>query len=994
MNKTKVALASLVIAGMILGMLPSNVLAAVTIPTRLSGSTAAQTAVAIAEQEGWTGTAILASSASFGASDALTAGPLASFLKAPILLQEPGAVLNPDTKAELIKLNVTKVYVTSGTAVISQAVLNQLTGMGINVESLGGVDRFETSVNIAKKLVSLGAPVKKVAVAYGWVNQDALSIAPIASYANEPIILTQKAGLSDSAQAFLAANPDIVTADVVGGTSVIYASVLAQLPSPSRYAGVTAYDTNNQVIQKLASSINFGNVYIANGVTGIDALAGAPLAAQTQSAIVLTNGTVPAAAAFVNSKLTADSIVTSLGGSAVVTEAVLQGFAYNAPAVLAVSSVNALNSKQLQIKFNKEVDKETLIAKGGNNNQGYDTLPEGLLTITRVTPDLNKTIIGDNMLASLSSDGMTLTLTASLTDNDIHYMDGTYTIYIANGVATPEGQSLGTYSTTIVVNDTAAPVVTSAAYNPATGNIDVVYNEPLKYQPIIRVNDGSPVPLTTADSGSRTTFSFDARGYDKGSTVNVKASGAADYSGNVQLSTVSQNVSITMDETPLTVTSLTQDASNTFKIVFNKTLAGDALDSAADVRANLTVYSNGKTVNSSDINVTRDTDNDPTNRTFIVAFNNSDAPAYHIIYPSSSDTVTLQVKIMEGGLTDVFGNTNAEIDTTVKMTRVTTGPSLVYSILGPNSQSFYLRFDTAIYEGDDFDGIQVRENGVDQTSDFTTPVISGKILTISSFPSLNVANGTYTIYLPSKSLTDINENTSIGISIPITVTDSTNSAVTVNNVRNGNGDNSFVVTYSGKVGDSAIIASNYTLDGVTMPSGTDLYFTDPSKDVVVISLPDHSVNYSSVTSSLINVNVFDDNGNKVAPVSSDLSTVTVSDNVNPSLVSASLSGNMLTLTFDEKIAASGISTTGNLMNFLSITGGSQFLTDGGSVATAVDGNKVSFVITTGSSNWDTIKANSMITVKTLANANQKFLLDLNGNVPQDGITKVVSKSVS
>ena len=992
MKMTKVALASLVIAGMILSMLPSNAFAAVAIPTRLSGETAAQTAVAIAEQEGWNGgTAILASSASYGASDALTAGPLAAFLKAPILLQEPGAELNIDTKAELIKLRVTKVYVTSGTAVISQAVLDQLVGMGITVESLGGVDRFDTSVNIAKKLVALGAPVKKIAVAYGWLIQDALSIASIASYSNQPIILTEKTGLSASAQAFLAANLSIETSDVIGGTAVIDDTVLAQLPRATRHAGATAYDTNNQVIQDFASAINFGNVYIANGATGIDALAGAPLAAQTQSAIVLTNGTVPAAVTFVNGKLTAGSVVTALGGTAVVPESVLAGIAYNAPATLAVTSVSVLNNKQLQIRFNKAVDKETLIMKGENTEQEYDTLAKGLLSVTRVTVNPSKTVVGDDMLASLSADGMTLTLTASLVYNDTHYLDGTYTLHIANGITTPDGQLLGPYTTTITIDDSTAPVVTSATYNTATGNIDVVYSEPLEYQPNIRVNDGSPVALTTALLGSRTLFSFDASGYDKGTTMTIKASGATDYKGNVQVSTISQSVLIPMIEAPLTVTTITQETSNAFKIIFDKTIAGDAYDSTAKVRSNLTILGNGKSVDSTEITVTRDTDNDPTNRTFVVAFGNTDAPVYRVIYPSGSDSVTLKVNLAAGGLSDVFGNTNSEINSTVNMTRVTTGPKLVYSISGANSQSFCLRFDKAIYEGDDFANIQVRENGVDQTGDFVTPVISGKILTISTFPSLKIANGSYTIYLPKKALTDVNELNNVAVSVPITVSDGTNSAQTVKSVKDGNGDNTFIVTYNGKVGNSAIVAANYTLDGVTLPSGTDLYFADFSKKVVIISLADNSVNYSSDSSSLRNVNVLGDDGNKVISVSSDVSIVTVTDNVNPSLVGASLSGNILTLTFDEKIAQSGIYNTGNLIDFLSIKGGSTSLTNGGVVTTVVDGNKISFLITAGNSNWATIKANSVITVKTLVNTSQKFLVDLNGNVLSAGIAKIVTK---
>ncbi len=356
MKKTKKALASLAIAGMALTMVPFNAFAASTVPTRLAGGTAAQTAVAIAEQTGWTGTAILASSASYGMVDALTSGPLATFLKAPILLQEPGAVLNADTKAELAKLNVKKVYVTSGTSVISQAVLDQMSGMGITVESLGGADRFETSVNIAKKMVALGAPVSKVAVAYGWLNQDALSIASIASASSSPILLTEKNALPASVQAFLTANTSVTASDVIGGTGVISDAVKAALPNATRHAGNTAYDTNNQVIQDFSSSLTYGNVFVASGVTGIDALAGAPLAAASKSPIVLTDGTVPAAATFVHSKLATDSVVTALGGSAVVPDAVrtgvITGVVTPSVGALAVTSVSAASINGIKVVFN------------------------------------------------------------------------------------------------------------------------------------------------------------------------------------------------------------------------------------------------------------------------------------------------------------------------------------------------------------------------------------------------------------------------------------------------------------------------------------------------------------------------------------------------------------------------------------------------------------------------------------------------------------------
>jgi len=322
MKKIKKVLASLAIAGMALTILPFNAFAENTVPTRLAGQTSAQTALQIAEQTGWADNAILASSASYGMCDALTSGPLATFLKAPILLQEPGAVLNADTRAEIVKLHVRTVYVTSGTAVISQGVLDQLKGMGIIVVALGGIDRFETSVNIAQKM----GGITNVAVANGL--QDALSIASIASASGSPILLTDKDVIPNSVRRFLETNKSIISSDVIGGTGIISDSVKEAFPSATRHYGNTAYDTNSQVIHDFDSSLKYDNIYVANGVTGIDALAGAPLASITKSPIVLTDGvSVPSVAVFTHSKSTANTVVTALGGEAVVPESVRIGTA-------------------------------------------------------------------------------------------------------------------------------------------------------------------------------------------------------------------------------------------------------------------------------------------------------------------------------------------------------------------------------------------------------------------------------------------------------------------------------------------------------------------------------------------------------------------------------------------------------------------------------------------------------------------------------------------
>ncbi|EHQ91903.1 cell wall-binding repeat-containing protein [Desulfosporosinus youngiae] len=364
MRKTKKALATLAIAGMTLSMLPFNAFAAVTVPERLAGVTAEQTAVKIAERTGWTGSAILASSASYGMVDALTAGPLASVLEAPILLQGAGDELNKDTKAELERLEVETVYVTSGTAVISQAVLDQLEDMDITVVSLGGNDRFDTSVNIAKQMIELEAPVSKVAVAYGWKNQDALSIASIAAAQTQPILLTEAASIPESVQEFLSENEDIVSTDIIGGTAVISDDIADEFPDATRHFGMTAYDTNVEVLKAFEDIIEYDHVFVANGETAIDALAGAPLAAQYNAGIILTDGSANEGTAYVSGKLSADSVVTALGGTAVVPDSALKDLIEaQAAAAAKLAAIEKIDGIELDGDAS-EITAQDLIAAG------------------------------------------------------------------------------------------------------------------------------------------------------------------------------------------------------------------------------------------------------------------------------------------------------------------------------------------------------------------------------------------------------------------------------------------------------------------------------------------------------------------------------------------------------------------------------------------------------------------------------------------------------
>ena len=298
---------------------------------RLGGLDQYETAAKIADQ-GWTTTsdnAILAPGMAANMVDALAAGPLAAKLNAPILLTEGGA-LNHYAKAELIRLNVKTVYVVSGSAVITKSVRDELgTLPNINVVFLGGTTQYDTAINIAKNM----GVFTKIAVATGDQSitpADALSVSSIAGAQGMPIILTTKDGLPVNVKSYLdSVKANINESYIIGGTAVVSDTVSKQLPglpeSVHRYFGNSAYDTNVEVLTKFDSVLKYDHVFVANGETAIDALAGAPLAALYHAGIVLTNKTTNDGTAYVRSKESSASIVTALGGTSVVPDAVLTG---------------------------------------------------------------------------------------------------------------------------------------------------------------------------------------------------------------------------------------------------------------------------------------------------------------------------------------------------------------------------------------------------------------------------------------------------------------------------------------------------------------------------------------------------------------------------------------------------------------------------------------------------------------------------------------------
>lgn len=193
--KRKISITSLIVA-IFLVITNSSVYAKANL-NRLSGKDRYKTSIAIAK-EGWKSSdyAILATGNNFP--DALSAAPLAKKYNAPILLTEQQN-LNDDVKSELKRLNVKNVFIIGSSGVVSNSIEKELNSMNVKTERIYGKDRYETSIEVAKRIGTNNG----IIVATGENFPDALSIAPVAYKKSMPIILTQKNSLPQEVESFL-----------------------------------------------------------------------------------------------------------------------------------------------------------------------------------------------------------------------------------------------------------------------------------------------------------------------------------------------------------------------------------------------------------------------------------------------------------------------------------------------------------------------------------------------------------------------------------------------------------------------------------------------------------------------------------------------------------------------------------------------------------------------------------------------------------------------
>ncbi|MFZ3130431.1 MAG: cell wall-binding repeat-containing protein [Desulfosporosinus sp.] len=276
------------------------------------------------------------------------------------------------------------IYILGGTVAVPDSFETALENLGINREKIhriGGHDRYETAVLIAKELQHKGSEFYLVqgdnfpdalsasvlAATTGYVSVDKSKYLK-ANDQNIPavlggiplILLPSKGPVPDSVLDYLNSIPDNTdtltqTFHVIGGTAAIPEESLQQLKSNirriapdgvTRISGYNRYGTMEE-INKLESSFDASwqssgrgvpipHIYLASGENFPDALTGAVLAAREKAPLVLVNDSLPQETTDLlmgywnrNQKgIKCGTTVTALGGSSVMADQTIRSVSY------------------------------------------------------------------------------------------------------------------------------------------------------------------------------------------------------------------------------------------------------------------------------------------------------------------------------------------------------------------------------------------------------------------------------------------------------------------------------------------------------------------------------------------------------------------------------------------------------------------------------------------------------------------------------------------
>ncbi len=489
------ALASAALMSLVLttALSAGPVKAASSTVTRTSGADRYATAAQVAKSN-WTTTDNVVLVSGEGYADSVSASALAKKLDAPILLTTPDT-LSSDAESAIEQLKPKNIYVIGGNASISQSIRNNLK-TDYNLVELGGVNRYETNVAVAEKLVELGVSASDVLVVGGEGFSDALSVAPVAAAKGQILLLANNNESSiKSVVDFVKDNSSKVT--VVGTKNVINDAVYNALGASTRVdGGADRFATNLNVLNKFEDSLKKDKLYVANASPATpdnlyaDALVASALAGKYTAPLVLVdkeNSTATDKAVDYIAD-TADGTaldVNVIGGTGVVSDVlydkIKDAIDGEEPGTneSEVKSISAVNLNQIKVVFSDEVDEDTAEEVANYKVDGtslvgqetdsdgelvYDQNGEGDKEAKAVLQDDNKTVLITFAKPRKQSDDVDITVKKGILSAD-------------------KSSSVDEYTQSVTFSDTTTPTIESVKVR-GNSKITVKFSEPLNLKDI------------------------------------------------------------------------------------------------------------------------------------------------------------------------------------------------------------------------------------------------------------------------------------------------------------------------------------------------------------------------------------------------------------------------------------------------------------------------------------------------------------------------------
>ncbi|QQE74136.1 hypothetical protein KDJ56_20190 [Brevibacillus composti] len=565
-------------------------------------------------------------------------------------------------------------------------------------------------------------------------------------------------------------------------------------------------------------------------------------------------------------------------------------------------TLSAINATQIQVVFNKAVDKSTAEDESNYELNGTAVTASGLFG-------------GAGTTATLQADGKTVIIEAGTTALKKNV---SFTLTVKN-VQDTNYQEVEEFSKVITGADTTAPAidaVEAAAGANGTQSVTVKFNEPVHLglgsavysidgvaaAGAINGSDNSKVDLTTTQV------------LEAGKTYTVVVSGISD--GENQATVLTKTFTVAGDVDAPAVVEVKQKY-NSIAVKFDKEISATALAAlTAGATDDFSVVKMGDaTQYATAIGLDPE---DASGKTVLV-----DLSVPGVYGNSSSTSVSFTLKNVE----DVNGNKMADYTASVNLVKDEVKPTLVSSKLNTsNNQEIILEFSEPVTDPNMVANLQIISKKY--ASDVSATYIGGAgagadvlvkadgtptVLTQSKFVKVTLtaplAEGSYEITIPANATADVVgnvQNTAQKFTVNVSASADTDkpTVASVTAAVSAANKNEIVVTFSEKVTlADATNLNNYLLNGAALPAGTIILnttATPANQTEFTIILPRDAVSADTTTATLTITGVKDAAGNVM---NQHLEPgIALDDTKQPTLVSAKATAkDTLVITFSEDV---------------------------------------------------------------------------------------------